>query len=715
MITVKLLSIILLGLLFFSILNGQVLTSINPDNGEQGEYLFVSITGQDTNFDQGTDTLNNVWFTMGSSTINSTNSYPNSNTILNAYFDIPDNAEIGVWDLFVQNSINGTLSLNNSFTISMGNPDPAIVSIDPNNAQQGEYLSVSITGQETHFNQGTDTINNVWFAMGSSTISAISSFPNSNTSLSADFDIPNNAEIGNWDVFVNNDIDGTMSLNNGFIIVTNNPNPAIVSINPDNGEQGEYLFVSITGQDTNFDQGTDTLNNVWFTMGSSTINSTNSYPNSNTILNAYFDIPDNAEIGVWDLFVQNSINGTLSLNNSFTISMGNPDPAIVSIDPNNAQQGEYLSVSITGQETHFNQGTDTINNVWFAMGSSTISAISSFPNSNTSLSADFDIPNNAEIGNWDVFVNNDIDGTMSLNNGFIINLGNTPPSVIIPIDEIDTDEDFTEIFEIDLNEHFTDPDGDELTYSFVIEDVIALVEIDNNTLSISAVEDLFGSTEITVIADDNFDIRTDRDICEMSFDLTINAINDSPEIISFIPEEFVFEINIEQEITFSVVAEDIDSQLEYAWFINQENINCPDNSFSIYFDENGNFEIICLVSDEEYELETVWNITSNITDIGNNLLAPSTTKLVGNYPNPFNPTTTIKYNLKETGFAQIVIYNIKGQTVNTLVDQNQDTGFHSVLWNGKDSSDIPVSSGFYLYKLIVNNRTIGIKKSLLLK
>jgi len=714
MITVKSLSIILLGLLSFSILNGQVLTSIYPDNAEQGEFLSVSISGQDTNFDQGTDTINNVWFTMGSSTINATNSYPNSNTVLTAYFDIPINAEIGVWDLFVQNSINGTLSLNNCFTIITGNPEPEIISINPDYAIQGENLSVTITGQDTHFNQGTNTINSVWFAMGSTTINAISSFPNSNTSLSVDFDIPTNAEIGDWDVFVNNNIDGTISLSNGFTIVTNNPNPALISINPDNAEQGEFLSVSISGQDTNFDQGTDTINNVWFTMGSSTINATNSYPNSNTVLTAYFDIPDNAEIGIWNLFVQNSINGTLSLNNCFTIITGNPEPEIISINPDYAIQGENLSVTITGQDTHFNQGTNTINSVWFAMGSTTINAISSFPNSNTSLSVDFDIPINAEIGVWDVFVNNEIDGTMSLSNSFTINLGNSAPVVVIPIDDISIDEDFTEIFEIDLNEHFNDPDGDELTYSFVIEDLIVLVEIDNNILSISAIENLFGITDITITADDNVN-RNSRDICETTFSLNINVVNDSPEIISFSPEELVFEITDEQEITFEVIGEDIDSQLEYTWYVNQENMNNPDSNYVYNFTENGDFEIKCITFDEEFELDTIWNVTVNITEINDNSIIPFTSKLVGSYPNPFNPTTTIKYNLKENANIRIELFNIKGQKVNTLVDQNQDAGYHSVLWNGKDSSENPVSSGLYLYKLIVDKRTIGMKKCLLLK
>ncbi|MDP8268897.1 MAG: FlgD immunoglobulin-like domain containing protein, partial [Candidatus Tenebribacter davisii] len=365
-------------------------------------------------------------------------------------------------------------------------------------------------------------------------------------------------------------------------------------------------------------------------------------------------------------------------------------------------------------DTHFNQGTNTINSVWFAMGSTTINAISSFPNSNTSLSVDFDIPINAEIGVWDVFVNNEIDGTMSLSNSFTINLGNSAPVVVIPIDDISIDEDFTEIFEIDLNEHFNDPDGDELTYSFVIEDLIVLVEIDNNILSISAIENLFGITDITITADDNVN-RNSRDICETTFSLNINVVNDSPEIISFSPEELVFEITDEQEITFEVIGEDIDSQLEYTWYVNQENMNNPDSNYVYNFTENGDFEIKCITFDEEFELDTIWNVTVNITEINDNSIIPFTSKLVGSYPNPFNPTTTIKYNLKENANIRIELFNIKGQKVNTLVDQNQDAGYHSVLWNGKDSSENPVSSGLYLYKLIVDKRTIGMKKCLLLK
>jgi len=92
------------------------------------------------------------------------------------------------------------------------------------------------------------------------------------------------------------------------------------------------------------------------------------------------------------------------------------------------------------------------------------------------------------------------------------------------------------------------------------------------------------------------------------------------------------------------------------------------------------------------------------------------TELKGNYPNPFNPTTTISFSLttEHTENTEISIYNLKGQNVKTLtVTLSGDEG--AVTWDGTNTNDQPVSSGIYLYKLIVNGETIAMKKCLLLK
>ncbi|MCK4654686.1 MAG: T9SS type A sorting domain-containing protein [Candidatus Cloacimonetes bacterium] len=85
-----------------------------------------------------------------------------------------------------------------------------------------------------------------------------------------------------------------------------------------------------------------------------------------------------------------------------------------------------------------------------------------------------------------------------------------------------------------------------------------------------------------------------------------------------------------------------------------------------------------------------------------------------NYPNPFNPTTTISYSLKENAKVSLNIYNIKGQKVKTLVNETKPAGEHSAIWNGRDSNGNRVSSGIYFYKL-KSNRYEKIKKMILIK
>jgi hypothetical protein len=75
------------------------------------------------------------------------------------------------------------------------------------------------------------------------------------------------------------------------------------------------------------------------------------------------------------------------------------------------------------------------------------------------------------------------------------------------------------------------------------------------------------------------------------------------------------------------------------------------------------------------------------------------TELRGNYPNPFNPETTISYSLKEATPVSIGIYNVKGQLVRTLVSEAKEAGSHSVVWNGRDNDNRSVSSGVYFYKM----------------
>jgi len=77
-----------------------------------------------------------------------------------------------------------------------------------------------------------------------------------------------------------------------------------------------------------------------------------------------------------------------------------------------------------------------------------------------------------------------------------------------------------------------------------------------------------------------------------------------------------------------------------------------------------------------------------------------------NYPNPFNPSTTIRFSLPESGMTELCIYNLKGQRVRCLVNGNLRSGNHDIVWDGKDSHGTLVSSGVYLYRLTYAGKTI---------
>ena len=95
-------------------------------------------------------------------------------------------------------------------------------------------------------------------------------------------------------------------------------------------------------------------------------------------------------------------------------------------------------------------------------------------------------------------------------------------------------------------------------------------------------------------------------------------------------------------------------------------------------------------------------------------IQPAVTALKGNYPNPFNPRTTISYSVKEQGPVSIGIYNLKGQLVKTLVSETKAAGNHSVVWEGDDDGGRQVSSGIYLYKMYSGKYT-STKKMIMMK
>jgi hypothetical protein len=85
------------------------------------------------------------------------------------------------------------------------------------------------------------------------------------------------------------------------------------------------------------------------------------------------------------------------------------------------------------------------------------------------------------------------------------------------------------------------------------------------------------------------------------------------------------------------------------------------------------------------------------------LAQPKETKLYANYPNPFNPTTKISYYLANDNYIKLVVYDVMGREIRTLVNKTQKMGHHSIDWNGKDNTGTLVSSGMYFIKMVSND------------
>jgi flagellar hook assembly protein FlgD len=95
-------------------------------------------------------------------------------------------------------------------------------------------------------------------------------------------------------------------------------------------------------------------------------------------------------------------------------------------------------------------------------------------------------------------------------------------------------------------------------------------------------------------------------------------------------------------------------------------------------------------------------------------MLPNEYALDQNYPNPFNPSTTIKYQLTQDSKVNLTIYNVQGQVVRTLVNDNVSAGFQSVSWNGKNEMGQTVASGMYMYRIQAGS-FVSVKKMLMLK
>ncbi len=228
----------------------------------------------------------------------------------------------------------------------------------------------------------------------------------------------------------------------------------------------------------------------------------------------------------------------------------------------------------------------------------------------------------------------------------------------------------------------------------------------------------------------------DPDQPEVEIELNGNCVQ--PPILEYDPDEFTVEISQNQtdeqiltlsnlggyDLEYTIDAEGIGRDVPWLQFDPSSGIVSPYSLEDIIltFDANslaaGSYEAEIFIehNDPAQDLVSI-PVLMTVQPLGTgNDLIDKIAILKANYPNPFNPTTTIEFDLNNPNaeLTELTIFNSKGQKVKTLVQDYLEKGFYSVIWNGKNDTGEEVPSGIYYYKIRSGSYT-NTRKMILVK
>ena len=273
-----------------------------------------------------------------------------------------------------------------------------------------------------------------------------------------------------------------------------------------------------------------------------------------------------------------------------------------------------------------------------------------------------------------------------------------------------------------LDTVFDDPDlpNDSLRYSVSVSSGLVTSNISMDSLWLFSVTDSNGLVEVVVTATDDSSTGVSD-----TFFVTIDAVNDAPMFVDF-PDSVILEFGESDTLIISDYAFDVDdpdSVLTYEEFacVALDSIICVTASADTAFinpvgNISGVVDFEFFVTDTSGASDTVSVViyVKMAVGIANEGLIPQEYSLSDNYPNPFNPETTISYGLPEQSNLSLIIYNLMGQEIMRWGEQNSQAGFYQKIWNGRNKFGVPVGSGVYFYRIIAGD-FVQTRKMVLLK
>jgi len=302
---------------------------------------------------------------------------------------------------------------------------------------------------------------------------------------------------------------------------------------------------------------------------------------------------------------------------------------------------------------------------------------------------------------------------------FTINPVNEPP-VFSDIPDINMEEDGELTLNLsDYCMYVTDPDTPDslLMFSLSINcnDVIT-TEISENNCLITLNNNWCGSAPATITVSDG--VNSDS----KSLNLIVSDINDLP-ILGELPDSISLDYMGSTSLT--VTASDVetaDSLLVFGVTSNEAMLDTPFINGLVTITAlqgySGSTEIEVTVTDEAGATDSkiiIIIVSPDPTNINESDNLPTEFTVAQNYPNPFNPTTNIKFGVPEDSHVKISVYNLLGENLAQLFEENVNAGYHSIIWN---AGNLP--SGIYIYKVNMrslhdNNSLVKQKKMLLIK
>ena len=246
----------------------------------------------------------------------------------------------------------------------------------------------------------------------------------------------------------------------------------------------------------------------------------------------------------------------------------------------------------------------------------------------------------------------------------------------------------------------TDHLPEEIILTYTVPEVFHYGMIDS-TLYITADTNWFGQDSIYINASDGIDSAS------ITWHITVLPINDAPVFTSFIDSTLYFDADTRDTIRYSELFNDIDTP-DSLMIVNVQateikyEVHSTEAILVLYIDENKSLNETITITLNDGDNEISGDLTIEIIEVAIEII-PEVFTLYPPYPNPFNPLTTIEYDIPEQADVTMIIYNVTGKKIRTLVNSAHDPRSYCVIWNGLNDYGGSVASGMYICRMLARS------------